>query len=444
MSANCDVIIVGAGLSGLSCAYELASRGKRVTVIEAHSYAGGRTSSFNDNGMDVESGLHRYIGYYSALPKLLEKCGVDIDDIVTWEDKVDILVKGENKKLVLGLAPLLAPIKTLRGIFGNSDVLSKQDKLSLIPFFVCGFLSYLFSASLDSYSVKEYAKKHNVSERAQTLVLEPLSSGIFFLPPEKYSAYAFFGLFAPAIPKFYKMRIGAYLGGMTEVMCNPIVKKIKVLGGKFVFEENAETVIINKNSVVGVKCASGKEYRAPSTVIATTLPSAKKILSELNNREGLRKLFLLPEMSACSVQIELSRPALKKDITTFGPSTDLVSFAEQSRTTFRSSKGRLSLILGHPENYVDKTAEELIPLITEQLNSLGVSPADSVISARKISENNEFYSLSKGNQRLRPSQSTGIKGLWLAGDYTLTSSFATMEGAVLSGRKAARLILKNI
>lgn len=65
-----DVIIVGAGLAGLSCAYELSAKGKKVLVIEAHSYAGGRTSSFDDNGMQVESGLHRYIGYYSALPNM--------------------------------------------------------------------------------------------------------------------------------------------------------------------------------------------------------------------------------------------------------------------------------------------------------------------------------------------------------------------------------------
>lgn len=93
MSSKYDIIVVGAGLAGLSCAYELSAKGKKALILEAHGYAGGRASSFNDNGMDVESGLHRYIGYYSALPKLLKNCGVKIGDIVTWEEKADIIVK---------------------------------------------------------------------------------------------------------------------------------------------------------------------------------------------------------------------------------------------------------------------------------------------------------------------------------------------------------------
>ena len=200
-----DVIIVGAGLAGLSCAYELSAKGKKVLVIEANSYAGGRTSSFVDKGMKVESGLHRYIGYYSALPRLLSKCGIELNKLVTWEEKADVLVKDKNKKMVLGVAPLSGAGKAIRGIAENEDVLSLKDKLSLVSFFTCGFSNYLVSWSLDDYSVAEYADKHHVTERAKRFVLEPLSSGIFFMPPKEYSAYAFFGLFAPAIPKFYKM-----------------------------------------------------------------------------------------------------------------------------------------------------------------------------------------------------------------------------------------------
>ena len=439
-----DVLVVGAGLAGLSCAYELSQKGRKVLVIEAQSYAGGRTSSFDDNGMQVESGLHRYIGYYSALPKLLKKCGVKIGDIVTWEEKADILIKNENKKLVLGLAPLFGPIKTARGVLGNNDILTVQDKLSLIPFFISGFSSYIFSDKLDNYTVAEYANLHHVSEKSKRLILEPLSSGIFFMPPENYSAYAFFGLFAPAIGKFYKMRIGAFLGGMTDVMCNPIVEKIRSLGGEFIFSEPVESVILKNDGVVGVKSKNGDEYFADQTVVATTLPSAKSILSPLKGNALLQKLFDLPTMSACTLQLELTKPALEKDITTFGPGTDLVSFAEQSRTTFRNNNGRLSVIFGNANEYTDKDAEELLDTVINEMNALGVRlDKESILNYRKVAEKDEFYSLDKGNQKLRPTQKTGVQGLTLAGDYTLTPSFATMEGAVISGKLAADECLKN-
>lgn len=442
MDKKYDTIVVGAGLAGLSCAYYMTSADKKVLVLEAHSYAGGRTSSFCDKGMKVESGLHRYIGYYSELPKLLNKCGVDIDKMVTWEEKVDILVKDKNKKVVLGLAPVSGFKKTVRGLTENQKSLTTRDKLSLVPFFLCGFSNYLVSYDLDNYSVTEYADKHHVTENAKRLILEPLSSGIFFMPPENYSAYCFFGLFAPALAKFYKMKIGAFLGGMTEIMANPIVNKIKEQGGDFYFGEPVETVIEKDGRIIGVRTKGGEEYIAPVTVIAASLSAARDILMPLKNRIELKAFFSLPSMSACTMQLELNEPALKKDITSFGPGTDMVSFAEQSRTTFRNSKGRLSVILGNADEYTDMSKECALEAVIRQMNSLGVHLEGNVIDARKVSEKGEFYSLDKGNQLIRPYQKTGIKGLVLAGDYTRTSSFATMEGAVISGKKAARVSMK--
>ena len=43
----------------------------------------------------------------------------------------------------------------------------------------------------------------------------------------------------------------------------------------------------------------------------------------------------------------------------------------------------------------------------------------------------------------RPDNATPLPGLYLAGDYTRGDYPATLEGAVVSGIKCARLILKN-
>lgn len=440
-----DVIVVGAGLAGLSCAHTLAANGKRVLVLEARPQAGGRTSSFTRDGMAVESGLHRFIGYYSALPRLLKKCGVRLSDILIWEEEAEILLPHETNKIVLGLAPFYAPLKTLRGLLGNRATLSARDKLSLLPFFICGFTSYLLCPRrLDRFSVAAYAARHGVSERAQKRILEPLSSGIFFLPPAEYSAHAFFGLFAPAIPKFAKMRIGAFRGGMSEVMCEPILREIRSLGGHFQFGEAVREVATEKGRVIGVKMQNGQEYRARETVIATTLIAAKGILSPLTGDARLADLFALPCMSACSLQLELDSPALARDITTFGPGTDMVSFAEQSRSTFGGSRGRLSVILGQPSVYAKKRTDECVAAVVEEMGRLGVELRGHITAARKVVEENSFYALTCGSQRLRPRQACGIAGLTLAGDYTRTASFATMEGAVLSGRQAAKHCLRSL
>ena len=56
-----DVVIIGSGLGGLVCARILAERGKRVTILERHTVAGGCLQSYRRRGISLDTGLH-YVG----------------------------------------------------------------------------------------------------------------------------------------------------------------------------------------------------------------------------------------------------------------------------------------------------------------------------------------------------------------------------------------------
>jgi protoporphyrinogen oxidase len=57
------VVILGGGLAGLSCGYELVTRGHRVTVLEREPHVGGMASSFVEDGDEYwchDFGPHRF------------------------------------------------------------------------------------------------------------------------------------------------------------------------------------------------------------------------------------------------------------------------------------------------------------------------------------------------------------------------------------------------
>src|SRR3954468_1305341 len=69
-----DIIVIGAGASGLMAAWELAQTGKKVIVVEARNRIGGRIYTINDNRFDkpVELGaefIHGDLDYTLLLCK---------------------------------------------------------------------------------------------------------------------------------------------------------------------------------------------------------------------------------------------------------------------------------------------------------------------------------------------------------------------------------------
>ncbi len=69
--------IVGAGMAGLACAAELASRGHRLVVYEAAGRAGGRCRSYHDEllGRLIDNGNHLILGANPALFHYLDVIG---------------------------------------------------------------------------------------------------------------------------------------------------------------------------------------------------------------------------------------------------------------------------------------------------------------------------------------------------------------------------------
>lgn len=86
--------------------------------------------------------------------------------------------------------------------------------------------------------------------------------------------------------------------------------------------------------------------------------------------------------------------------------------------------------------------ERLVGQITSELqNQFPHWPAAG--KAMVIREKRATFECRVGSDEHRPANGTGVKGLWLAGDYTDTGYPATLEGAVRSGVQSARRLIEQ-
>lgn len=75
MNPASDALVIGAGISGLATAWWLQSSGRRVTVIEAESRAGGTIGTLREAGCLVETGPNSTLETSPLIAQLLEQTG---------------------------------------------------------------------------------------------------------------------------------------------------------------------------------------------------------------------------------------------------------------------------------------------------------------------------------------------------------------------------------
>ncbi len=98
-SAGKRVVVVGAGFSGLACAYELLSAGYDVTIVEARPRVGGRALSFSDMipGKNIEGGGELIGSNHPTWVAYAAKFGLDFLDVSEYKDIPSPLILGGKR-----------------------------------------------------------------------------------------------------------------------------------------------------------------------------------------------------------------------------------------------------------------------------------------------------------------------------------------------------------
>lgn len=435
-----DVVVVGSGLAGLSSAFELVHAGRRVLLLESRDVLGGRTSSWVDDGMPVEAGLHKFLGIYRDLPELLERAGASVDDTVFWVDEI-AFQDPDVGAAYFTAAPYHRPLRTAWKALTNNHFLSPLEKAKLARLALAGIRDCSSDpAVLDQISIADYARERGISEEIVRRLLFTLTQGVLFLDADRFSAYAVFAPVVEGLKRGLTFRLGAFRGGMTDVMIRPIANAIQGLGGQIRTASAVTRLIVDSDRVIGVEVGS-ERILADHVVLTAPLHIAQALLREaFGSHPWFQPMLKLETLSAATIQFELDSPIFETDHTNFSP-TCLCCFAEQAHTTFRQTNGRLSVILYPPEDFLRLTPEETAERVYVDAERMGIHFRDKVRRYRMVTHPHDFYAMTPGSELLRPVQKTPIPGLTLAGDYTRQPFVASMEGAVISGKRAAEAIL---
>ena len=140
-----DVLIIGAGLSGLSAGIRLAYFGKKVAIFERHLLVGGLNSFYHRNGVSIDVGLHAMTNYAAEgersapLNKLLRQLRLKRASLGLCPQTFSkILFPGAELRLENGLRGFIEEVSArfpedAEGFKALCQRIAETDAMALVP-----------------------------------------------------------------------------------------------------------------------------------------------------------------------------------------------------------------------------------------------------------------------------------------------------------------------
>ena len=252
MPNSSDVLIIGAGLAGLSAAITLQEAGRDVRVIDSSDRPGGRVTSDIIDGFICDRGFQLINSQYPALQAL---------DVIKEIDFIPVprvieVALGSDRR-ALG-DPRVAPWTALDKATGTIP-----EKLSLLRF--------LATNPKENQSVEDVLKP---SGSVYTRVLRPFLQGVFLTDPKNVDA------------RYGQSIVKSFISGSPGIPRKGVAELSKALAARV----SSITYGVQANSLEGgfTKTSAG-DFKAATVIVATDATTATQLL-------GLSEV---PRMAGC-------------------------------------------------------------------------------------------------------------------------------------------------
>jgi protoporphyrinogen oxidase len=244
LATSPSVVVVGAGFSGLSAAYELAQRGYQPIVLEADSHVGGLAAAFDISGARIERFYHHWFTNDHHIGDLVHELGL-ANRLVYKATRTGMYFANQQYRLSTPLDVLRLPI------------LSFADRIRLGLTLIRARRLHDWR-KIDHISAATWLRKLGGDE-AFRIVWEPLLQN-------KFGPYAD-DISAAWVWSKLRLRGGsrgargeerlAYFRGGFAALTDELVHRIEAAGGKVCLDTPATGIVIDNGTVSGVDTTRG-------------------------------------------------------------------------------------------------------------------------------------------------------------------------------------------
>lgn len=202
-----DIVVIGAGLTGLSTAFELQRLGRDVVVLEKQSRVGGQIQTFTENGFTFESGPNTGVVSYPEVTELFNSLGNACELEVARESSKRRMIWKENSFHALPSGPLSAI---------STPLFSLSDKFRILG------EPWRKKGTDPNESVGSLAQRR-LGKSFYEYAVDPFVSGIYAGDPMKLTTKY-------ALPKLYNLEAnyGSFIRGSIAKAKQPKTERDKL------------------------------------------------------------------------------------------------------------------------------------------------------------------------------------------------------------------------